>query len=136
MIPIISDTPITTDTGFYWHVHHDILMEWCASYSGRVAAIMAKPAAEINTRLRLFQPVTGELPEKCRMVAAAMTAAREIKGVDVSYRKWQALAALFKAREECASLIVDLHRQQCPNCPWNGRTIFPAAADLDVTQAV
>src|SRR3990167_11005368 len=51
--------------GFYWHVHHDKLIEWCYDYQGRVDYInKSKPKHEIETRLRLFKPVKGKLPKE------------------------------------------------------------------------
>src|SRR3990167_9363295 len=47
-----------TITGLYWHVHHNVLAEWCYDYKKRVAYIKAdKPAHEQELRLRLFKPV-------------------------------------------------------------------------------
>jgi hypothetical protein len=51
-------------SGLYWHVHHDKLLEWCWDYDERVAFIKHnKSSREIEPRLRLMQPVQGELPE-------------------------------------------------------------------------
>ena len=45
-------------SGFYWHVHHDKLIEYCYDYDERVDYIKKeKPRNEIETRLRLFKPV-------------------------------------------------------------------------------
>ena len=50
--------------GMFWHVHHDRLLEYCYSYDERVVYIEEhKPADEVETRLRLFKPVKGKLPE-------------------------------------------------------------------------
>jgi len=52
-------------TGFYWHVHHEILLEWCYDYDERVDYIKTeKPEEERELRLRLFQPVRGDLPKE------------------------------------------------------------------------
>ena len=49
--------------GFTWHCHHDILLEWCYDYKGRVEDIKKnKPKHEIKTRLKLFKFVKGKLP--------------------------------------------------------------------------
>ena len=51
--------------GFYWHVHHNILLKWCYDYDKRVNAIKTtKPANEIEIRLRLLKPVKGGLPKE------------------------------------------------------------------------
>jgi len=50
--------------GFYWHVHHDALLEYCYDYGKRVKAIKkTKPKHEIKTRLRLLKPVKAKLPD-------------------------------------------------------------------------
>ena len=54
-----------TKKGFYWHVHHDILLEWCYDYGERVKFIKNyKPKNEIKTRLKLLKPVKGKLPQE------------------------------------------------------------------------
>jgi len=52
-------------TGFYWHCHHDKLLEFCYDYDGRVAFIKKnKPVNEIPERLHRFQKVKGKLPDE------------------------------------------------------------------------
>src|SRR3989344_1560812 len=52
-------------TGFFWHVHHDVLLEWCHNYDERAAFIRKeKSKEEQETRLRLFKPVKGTLPQE------------------------------------------------------------------------
>ena len=51
--------------GFFWHVHHEILLEWCYDYDERVRHIRTqKLPGEQDLRLRLFQPVEGRLPQE------------------------------------------------------------------------
>ncbi len=53
-----------SNVGFYWHVHHDILAEFCWDYEGRKKYIEGnKLAVQRETRLRLFKPVNGKLPD-------------------------------------------------------------------------
>lgn len=58
------------------------------------------------------------------------------KAWQVSDKAWQvsdeALQACNEASRDCKRVfekyqteIEDLHRQECPNCPWDGKTIFP-----------
>ncbi len=163
---------------FYWHVHHNRLIEECYSYEERAAAIKTtKPASEIPLRLKLMQPVKGALPPAFLQAWAAheeaMVAYRKaMAALDgawaaregawaahekamVAYRKamadwdkakadWEgaregawaayrkAMAARDKARADWEEAlkhhwpeIVALHAQECPDCPWNGHTIFP-----------
>lgn len=128
-----------TNEGFYWHVHHDVLMEWCFDAVGRQAYIRAeKPASEVELRLRLMQPVRGQLPEVVVKARAEYEKARaEYDKAEAGYEKAQ--AGYDKARAGCDKArakynkaishhqveIEALHAQECPNCPWNGSIIFP-----------
>ncbi len=119
-------TTITQEpgVGFYWHVHHDILVEWCHTYKERVEAIKRyKPETEQGLRLRLLQPVRGPLPP------AFVKAWATYSKAEATYSKeWGAYskewATYSKARDEAMPALVALHAQECKNCPWNGTTIF------------
>ena len=90
--------------GFFWHVHHKILLEWCYNYEERAQFIRTtKSPNEQETRLRLFKPVQGRLPE------AVVKAGQ----------------AYDKALKDNMAEIEVLHANESPNCPWNGHTIFP-----------
>ncbi|MHC4542350.1 MAG: hypothetical protein ACYS74_21625 [Planctomycetota bacterium] len=138
-------------SGMFWHVHHDKLLEYCYSYDERVAFIKRhKDSSEINTRLRLFQPVIGDLPrqileadkawtEACKAYTEAREAYAEArKACDETYKAcdeaWKACDEAWKARDEarkacdeareaCADEINQLHTKECPDCPWDGREI-------------
>ena len=100
-------------TGLFLHVHHDILLEWCHNYDERVAFIRnEKPKEEQETRLRLFKPFKGKLPQEV------------VKAAQEYNKAWQEYD---KALNNNKELIEALHKAECPNCPWNGRTIFPVA---------
>ena len=97
-----------TNEGFYWHVHHDVLMEWCFDAVGRQAYIRAeKPASEVELRLRLMQPVRGQLPEVVVKARAEYEKARaEYDKAEAGYEKAQAgydkaWAGYEKARAGC-----------------------------------
>jgi hypothetical protein len=96
---------------FVWHVHHDKLVEPLTEpFEVRVAYIKAnKPEEEIETRLRLMKPVRGHLPILVKARAEWVKADAE----------WD------KARADPS--VLALHAKECPNCPWNGATIFPEA---------
>ena len=65
-------------SGFYWHVHHDVLFEYCYNYDERVNFIKAnKPKKEIPVRLNLMQPVKGKLPEEVVKTRKACGKAQE-----------------------------------------------------------
>ena len=107
--------------GFYWHVHHDVLVEYCYDYDERRRYIAnQKPEAERELRLRLFQKVRGNLPKAY---------VEAWKAYDDSFTaRAEAWKALDEACKACVSEIETLHALECPDCPWDGKTIFPVAA--------
>ena len=142
-------------TGFFWHVHHRVLLEWCYSYNERASYISEqKREDQKETRLRLFKPVKGKLPQE--VVEAWQAYIKAWQAID---KAWQAIdkarQALNKARQAYyeasqayyeASQALDearqaldealhknmpaieaLHKEECHDCPWNGKTIFPNA---------
>ena len=161
-------------SGFFWHIHHDTLFGWSDDINERIEYIKTeKPGNEIETRLRLLQPVKGKLPEEVIRARNAFDKARNafdkardayykagdaynkagdayIKVRDAYYKArnafdkaWNAYHkagdaynkardAYYKARDTYDKAIVEhlpeielLHKQECKNCPWDGRTIFP-----------
>ena len=95
----------------YWHIHHDVLLEYTTNIQERIAYIKSdKPEHERETRLRLMGPVKGALPIAVAKAGAAYTTAGD---------------AYDKAVRDNAPAIEALHKIECPNCPWNGYTIFP-----------
>ena len=134
---------MTKVKGFYWHVRHDKLLNWCWDYAGRAVCIKAeKPKGEQGLRLHLLQPVKGQLPEPLveagealqkvwdarQKAAEALQERFSRKAWDVYLKAWDALKkaedileiALNKYQPE----IEALHDQECPDCPWDGRTIL------------
>ena len=118
-----------TDWG--WHVHHNILCEpLTESMQMRRAYIRArKPANEIETRLRLLKGVRGEIPAKLINAYDALSAARSAERSAALSAAWSAAesarSAYQKAYEDAMPEINRLHLEECPDCPWNGKTIFP-----------
>ena len=103
-------------TGFYWHVHHDVLCEWCYDYDERVAYIKAdKPANERKTRLRLFKPVRGKLPVRVAKAEAACD-----KALAACDKAW---AAYGKVLASCAKELEALHAVECGCKEWKGTEI-------------
>ena len=93
-------------TEYAWHVHHEALWEDLTEpIERRIQYIKEnKPQKEIATRLRLLKPVK----DTSLMLKLAP--------IDKDYEDKR--APIDKAIEK-------LHKKECPNCPWNGRTIFP-----------
>ena len=161
---------IAKEQGFYWHVHHDVLVEYCYDYDERRRYIAnQKPEAERELRLRLFQKVRGNLPkayvevwkaydetckvyneackvyyEACKVREEAYQAHNEAwkareeayqahnEALKVREEAWNVCDEAWKAYKEackaCVSEIETLHALECPDCPWDGKTIFPVAA--------
>lgn len=119
-------------TGMFWHVHHDVLIEYCHSYDERKGFILhCKPENEQKLRLKLFQPIKGKLPKKFIRARDKFVKARNkyvktkieyCKARDKYYKAWDKYV---KARDGCKKEIEALHAKECPNCPWDGKTIFP-----------
>ena len=136
----------------WWHVHHgngwlfEPLYE--PAENRRQFIRENKPLVEVETRLRLFRPVLGDLnpPEYCRKARAKWQEAdakwQEADAkMQEAYAKWQEADAKWqeadaKWREAYAKWkaspdwkrVEELHAKECPNCPWDGETIFPDEA--------
>lgn len=133
--------------GFCRHVHHDVLMEWCYDYKGRVCFIKRnKPAHEIKDRLRWFQFVKGKLPAGLTKAGTALDKAKkavdktwdaytEAKRISTSKNRrkiWKkadktkdrAIMAYNKALKTHQKAIEELHAKECPDCSWNGKELI------------
>ena len=109
--------------GMYWHVHHDVLVEYCYDYEERAEYIRKnKPANEVETRLRLFQPVKGKLPAGLVKATKAYGKPMEAHNkVREAYDK--ASEACNKALEAHLPEIEALHATECGCKEWNGKEI-------------
>ena len=122
-------------TTFAWHVHHETLVEPLTEpIENRIAYIKEyKPASQVELRLRLLKPVQGELPAALNKAKAArdkaFTAyAKARAALDKAWAAYdKARAALDKAWAAYMPEIEALHAIECPDCPWDGTTIFPSA---------
>ena len=84
--------------GWFWHVHHAILLEWSDDITERIEFIQKyKLAHEIPQRLKLLKPVV------------------DVKRIE----KQKAYAAL-----QTDPIILALHAKECPNCSWDGKSIL------------
>ena len=108
---------------FYWHLHHDVLVEPALEpIKNRIAHIKRyKPKEERPSRLRLLRAVRGRLPKEVRAVGEAYDKAWVASG-----KTW---AAYDKALSQHKDEIEALHAKECPDCPWDGQTIFPNQGD-------
>jgi hypothetical protein len=117
--------------GMAWHVHHDKLLEYCYDYDERVKFIKSnKFRGEIAVRLRRFRLVKGNLPEAVIKAEAAREKAKATYNKARAGRNkvWavycKAYEASCKALYDNMSAILALHAKECPDCPWDGRTLF------------
>src|SRR3989304_1216006 len=138
----------------YWHIHHkDFLLEWSDDIQERIDFIQAeKPKHEVEIRLRLLKPVQGALPPKLVKAGDARGKAEDANAkawdahvkagaprdkakaaydkAKAAYDKdWDAFGkdwdAYRKAYDKYLPQIEALHALECPDCPWDGFTIFP-----------
>jgi hypothetical protein len=117
------------DSGVFWHVHHNRLFEYCWSKKERLEHIdIWKPECEKETRKRLLKKVVSEFP--LAIVRALKAQKRAYKQyLKDSYHNTQILVdANVELDRQIAKhrvFVEALHNQECPNCPWDGKTIFP-----------
>ena len=116
------------NSGLSIHCHHNILVEYCYDYNGRVDSIKnTKPENEQETRLRLFKILPKEaekdLPERY------LKAYAEWQKADAEWQKafaeWQkAFAELRKAYAEWSQKSRDaFHKKWCGCSEWNGKEL-------------
>ena len=124
---------------YYWHIHHEVLLEPSDDIGERREYIKNnKPVEEIPIRLHLLKEVKGRLPEAYdeayRAYDEAYRAYYEAsKAYDEASKAYyeaskaydEAYRAYYEACRACKLEIEALHELECPNCPWDGKTIFP-----------
>ena len=82
-------------------------------------------------RLRLLKLVKGKLTKPVMVAAANMSKARtsldkRLGDKDKQWKNWAKAAAKWhKALVVHWPAIERLHAKECPNCPFDGKTIFP-----------
>ena len=136
-----------TKPTLYWHIHHEILIEETFNIQERIDYIReGKPEDEIPLRLKLMTPVLHpeKLPARFRKAMEAYYKASKAcdkawKAYDKAWKardkEWKACEkarkaydkawkAYDKAWKACTPQIEKLHREEHPDCPWNGKTIF------------
>ena len=137
-------------TKLAWHVHHDVLVEpLIGTIEDRAKYIREnKPASEIELRLKLLKKVIGKLPrpfmETCekyeeareksveaweKYKEACETREKSVEACEKYKEAWENREETWEkyeeAREKYKAEIEKLHKKECPDCPWNGITIFP-----------
>ena len=137
---------------YAWHVHHDVMVEALTEPIETRAAYITenKKPEEVPLRARLLKKVQGALPaelvqagEACDQAREAYHQAREAcvqardacdqgeaydQAAKAYFQAWEAYnragEACVQARDACTPAIAALHAQECPDCPWDGHTIF------------
>jgi len=128
---------------FAWHVHHcGVIVEALVEpIEKRIEYIKAeKDRDEVSVRLRLLKKVHGELPkavvEAGQSYVDAYVAAERAFAICVSSGGkctcGPAGLVASAARENYEDTLAAhrteveaLHAIECPDCPWDGETIFP-----------
>ena len=158
-------TQMQTEEIYYWHIHHDTLMEKATEpIQNRIDYIKNhKPKDEISTRIRLLKPVKNQSKAKAYYDAIAQSdkayhdaiaqskkayhdaIAQSKKAYDDAIAPskkayYDAIAPSNKAYHDAIAqsdkayddaiaqsdkALESLHKKECHDCPWNGKTIFP-----------
>ena len=134
----------TTVGKLAWHVHHNKLCEVLIEpIENRIEYIkLNKPPGEIEIRLRLLKIMRGPLSDAIEQAYWAWKQADQAFEQADQARKqaYQAWKQAYQARDQAAKAfeqaakaflqlpeLAALHEQECPHCPWDGKTIFPTA---------
>ena len=111
--------------GFFWHVHHDKLLEYCYSYEERADYIKnEKQEKEIETRLRLFKPIKDvkSLPKEWHEAYKKLNEVN--KRWNEVNKKWnEANKKRKEADEKCLPELEELHKKECGCSEWNREEI-------------
>ena len=131
-----------TKIKFYWHLHHDKLVEPLTKpIKNRIQYIKKhKPKETIKLRLKLLKPVRGKLPQelvkvwqkrdeawKKRDEAEKKYEEARKKFEEAEEKYYEAWEKYNEAEEKYKPQTLALHKKECPNCPWDEKqqTIFP-----------
>ena len=134
--------------GLCWHVHHKELLEFCYDRDGREEYIRTeKSSDEQELRLRLFQFVQGQLPQEVVDARKAFDEAGKVRVkaweaygksaeshrfdskehqafIEARDAHWETEYAYDEAFSNHRDEVEALHAKECPDCPWDGKTIL------------
>ena len=136
-----------TKPTLYWHIHHEILIEETTNIRERIRLKLMTPvlhpeklpssfrkaweayckAREASIKAWEVYIMAGKDYDKAR---EAYDKAREAydKAGEAYDKAWEAYIkageAYIKTSKACAPQIEKLHKEEHPDCPWNGKTIF------------
>ncbi len=131
-------------SGLAFHCHHNVLVEYVYDYDSGVEYIHESiPQEEQELRLKLFQlipsdriPGQDSVTWKAYVTAwkAYVTAWLACVTEQQDFRTaWEYSKTAWKANVKAGQAYVKAHKKEiealhtelCPNCSWNGNTIFP-----------
>jgi hypothetical protein len=123
-----------------WHAFHAGSLCQYEDYDKRLVFIERnKPPHELSIRVQLMKRVVGKLPpdfvKACEVAREAWKVAREtreareiawkaLEAREAQEAAWKALKAREAAYKKHKLEIERLHVIECPDCPWDGATIF------------
>jgi len=130
--------------GFAFHCHHDVLVEYVSDYDKRVHYIKSsKPKEEQELRLRLFKMIPrNRIPATLLAATVAYHEAGESLvmawGMDCPLKAFERAKGAYRRAEQNfqkelskqRKYLERLHTELCPNCPWDGETIFPERKEI------
>jgi hypothetical protein len=92
---------------FYWHIHHDVLVEALTEpLKNRIDYIKKnKPKDEIPLRLKCIKRVKGKLPVQFVEANKAL--------VEANKAQVEANKALVEANKACLPQLFKLHKKEC-----------------------
>ena|SRR3990167_5872318 len=117
-------------SGMAFHVHHDVLFEYCHNYQERVDYInKEKPEHERKTRIKLFAMLT---QEQIAMLPKEFVEERQ-KYDEVSQKYNEAMQKYDEARQKCNEAsqkykpqLEEIHKKICGCKEWDGtELVFP-----------
>ena len=104
-------------TGFYWHLHHSVLLSRCYHYEERVNAIKkSKHQNEIERRIKLFQPVKEKLPKEIAEISRAYVEIqkKQVEAWEEHEKNWK----LYNLHWRSDSSIVQLYYKTRQEYLW------------------
>ena len=135
---------------YYWHIHHDVIAEPTSDIGERKEYVRCnKPIQQVGIRLRLMVPVKDQdsvrraleernaIHDKAyeKYYAIHDKAWDEYKAIDdkaqeeyeaTNYNAWKDYRAIVdKNLKDYNASLWELHKKEHPDCPWDGKTIFP-----------
>ena len=143
---LITATDPRREAGFAFHYHDDTLVSYAYDFNARIDFIRQHThhEHELKQHLHLLQLIpTDRLPaaliergrhyDRMRWVEERMRADR-IKPPPEVIADRKVAADRLKAAINIKHMefLEELHKELCPDCPWDGQTIFPGNPRKDI----